>query len=362
MCRWPGRKEVMAAMSYQHVTKGATIMSGYAFSWRLIAITSVLTVSLFGAAPTRAQEGSPVASEAGRTSYPLTVENCGFEYTYNEPPSRIVSIFSPATETLVALGLADRIVGTAWNDTEPMESQRDTIEALPVLAEEMPSREALLASTPDFVYTTYDGTFADEGGVGTRPALASAGIATYQSLNYCGDGATSLEVVYDDIRTLGRIFDVQDRAEAVISSIADEVDAAAARTEGQERRPRVFLFDTSGDPDGPPWTAACCGTANEAIDLAGGENIFADLEGTYFNFAQVSWEEVAARDPEVIVIALFAGDDAEEKKDVFRANPGLAGVTAVREDRFIIVPYSEIIPGIRAGSFVSLMAEGMFPK
>lgn len=329
---------------------------------RLIAIVLVLTGTLFGTAAIGAQEGSPVAAENSRTEYPLTIENCGFAYTYTAPPSRVVSIFSPATETLVALGLADRIVGTAWNDTEPMESQLDTIEALPVLAEEMPSREVLLTSTPDFVYTTYDGTFADEGGVGTRQALASAGIATYQSLNYCGDGATSLDVVYDDIRTLGRIFDVQDRAEAVIAGIEDEVNEVAAPTEERESRPRVFLFDTSGDPNGPPWTAACCGTANEAIDLAGGENIFADLEGTYFNFAQVSWEEVAARDPEVIVIALFAGDDAEAKKDIFRTNPGLANVTAVREDRFVIVPYSEIIPGIRAGSFVRLLADGMFPE
>lgn len=336
-------------------------MAVHASFWRLIAVVLMLTVVPLGTATVRAQEGSPVPA-AGRTSYPLTVENCGVETTYDAPPSRIVSIYSPATETLVALGLADRIVGTAWNDTKAMESQRETIESLPVLAEEMPSREALLASNPDFVYATYDGTFGDEGGVGARQALADAGIATYQSLNYCGVGATGVSVIYEDIRTLGRIFDVQDQAEEMIAGIAGDIDAVAARSDEQESSLRVFLYDSSGDPDGPPWTAACCGTANEAIDLAGGENIFADLEGTYFNFAQVSWEEVAARDPEVIVIALFAGDDAEEKKDVFRTNPGLAGVTAVREDRFIIVPYSEIIPGIRAGSFVRLLAEGMFPE
>lgn len=331
-------------------------------TFRLMLAVLMLSTALVWSQVTNAhdhEEGSasPVAAE--RTAYPLTIENCGFSMTFESAPQRIVSIFSPATEMLVALGLGDRIIGTAWNDTEPMESQRSIIESLPILAEQTPSKEALSAANPDFVYITYDGGFTAEG-VGTREELAGFGIATYQSQPYCGDGGHSIDDVFDDISTLGEIFDVQANAAELVEEIRVEIADVAEKIDGVTPK-RVFLFDTSGDPESAPYTAACCGTADQAITAAGGANVFSEIPGTYFNYAQVAWEEVAARDPDVIVLAVFAGADVEALKDMFRNNPGLAGIQAVENDQFIVVPYSEIIPGIRAGSFVRLMAEGMHP-
>ncbi|MGH8931305.1 MAG: hypothetical protein ACRDZO_11940 [Egibacteraceae bacterium] len=43
--------------------------------------------------------------------FPVTVEHCGGTLTFEEPPSRVVSGYQPAFETLVAMGLGDRLIG-----------------------------------------------------------------------------------------------------------------------------------------------------------------------------------------------------------------------------------------------------------
>ena len=55
--------------------------------------------------------------DAGTAGYPVTLENCGRTVTVKAPPQRAVSINQPASELLLALGLADRMAGTAsWSD------------------------------------------------------------------------------------------------------------------------------------------------------------------------------------------------------------------------------------------------------
>lgn len=52
-------------------------------------------------------------SSAEPTQYPLTIENCAREITFQSAPDRVVSIGQNGTETLFWLGLADVLQGTA---------------------------------------------------------------------------------------------------------------------------------------------------------------------------------------------------------------------------------------------------------
>ena len=80
---------------------------------RLLAATAVaaLAVPLLGC---NAEADDPKADSAA--GYPVTVDNCGTEVTFDAPPGRVVTIKSTSTELMLALGLADRIVGTAFAD------------------------------------------------------------------------------------------------------------------------------------------------------------------------------------------------------------------------------------------------------
>src|SRR5699024_7444219 len=64
------------------------------------------------AAPTDATT-TPATSA---TQYPLTLDNCGVEVTFDAAPTAVVTIKSSTTEMLLALGVGDRIVGTAYPD------------------------------------------------------------------------------------------------------------------------------------------------------------------------------------------------------------------------------------------------------
>src|SRR5690554_4532812 len=97
-------------------------------------IATVLTLSgCSAAALTAPPETTPNAD-------PIT--NCGLNVEYSNP-QRIVTIKSSTTEMLLALGLEDRIVGTAFTDGPVPEQWADAAD-LPVISEKVPSQEAVL--------------------------------------------------------------------------------------------------------------------------------------------------------------------------------------------------------------------------
>ena len=48
--------------------------------------------------------------------YPVTVENCGISFTYDEAPTRAIAMNQHVTEVMLALGLEDNMIGTAYID------------------------------------------------------------------------------------------------------------------------------------------------------------------------------------------------------------------------------------------------------
>src|SRR6185312_11605426 len=75
---------------------------------------------------------------------PVTVDNCGTSVTFDAAPERVVTIKSTSTEMLLALGLGDRIVGTAFQDGPVPDKWANEAEDIPVLADRVPSEEVVL--------------------------------------------------------------------------------------------------------------------------------------------------------------------------------------------------------------------------
>src|SRR5690625_4558544 len=93
------------------------------FLRRSIAVSSALVATVVlsacgSAAASAERDGAPSAATNTElsTSAPLVLDNCGMDVTIEEPPSRVVTIKSTSTELMLALGLADHIVGTAFPD------------------------------------------------------------------------------------------------------------------------------------------------------------------------------------------------------------------------------------------------------
>jgi iron complex transport system substrate-binding protein len=299
--------------------------------------------------------GDAKATAAVPAGFPVTVDNCGVRTTYDRPPSRVVTIHQHPAELMLALGLKDRMVGTAFPDSAVLPELKEDYEAVPELARKEPSFEKVLDAEPDFVYGGYGSAFAEKEGR-SRTAFADAGIDTYLNREYCGKKKVTMEDTYDEVRTIGKIFGVADRADKLVTDLKSRVGRAAGKVEGEPDVP-VFVYD-SGDK--AAFTAGGKSLGTELIRLAGGENVFADLDDV---FGDVSWEQVIERRPEVIAVYDYAGaGSVEQKKRFLLSQPALADVPAVRNKRFVVLPLTATLVGIRSAYAVDDLARGLHPE
>ena len=274
-------------------------------------------------------------------------------YTYAEAPTRAVTMNQHVTEVMLALELQDHMVGTAYIDDEILPQYQEAYGAVPVLSEQYPSKEVVLAQDPDFIYGGFRSAFGDSA-AGSQEDLNELGIGTYLTSSICNSGSPdSLDDVYTDIRTVGKIFGVSDRAEALVQELEQEVADAAAQASGSGDALRIFLFDSGDDA---PYTATCCSMFTNMIETAGGENIFADVDGRW---ETVNWEEVIDRDPELIVLTEADWSTSQEKIDLLLGNPALGDITAVKEQRFVVLQFSSLVPGIRNATGIAELAEAV---
>ncbi|MGW6732470.1 ABC transporter substrate-binding protein [Streptomyces sp. NPDC055013] len=327
-------------------------MRGAALRTAAVALSATLLTAGCGSSGT-AQD--PKAAASSRKGFPVTIDNCGVKTTYDRPPSRVVTIHQHPAELMLSLGLKDRMVGTAFPDSDVLPALAKDYEAVPELAAKEPSFEKILDTEPDLVYGGYGSAF-DENEGRSREAFADAGIDTYLNREYCGKKQVTMKDTYDEIRTVGKIFGVSDRATELTADLQSRVDKAATAVEDEPRVP-VFVYD-SGDKTA--FTAGGKSLGTELIRLAGGKNVFADLDDV---FGDVSWEQVVERKPEVIAIYDYAdAGSVEQKKKFLLAQPALADVPAIRNKRFVVLPLTATLVGVRSAYAVEDLARGLHPE
>ncbi|MEM7206705.1 MAG: ABC transporter substrate-binding protein [Pseudomonadota bacterium] len=290
---------------------------------RVLLGNLLLGVALFGASEARA----------------VSVTNCGLSHTYETPPERAITLNQHATELMLALGLESRIIGTAYIDDDIAPQYKATYDQIPVLAKKYPSREVILASGTDFVFAGFKSAFGKQV-AGERPSLQQRGIGSFLVSSEClADGKhPDLSLLYQDIRQLGEIFAVQNRAAILIAQLKTRAKPLAERFTGA--LPKALLFD-SGDKTA--FSAACCGTASALMRLAGIDNIGGALAG---NWANLSWEAVVEADPDVIVLIDADWSSSDAKRRFLLSHPVLSQLRAVREAWLVSVPFSATVFGI----------------
>ncbi|QFG69466.1 ABC transporter substrate-binding protein [Ornithinimicrobium pratense] len=275
------------------------------------------------------------------STFPVTVDNCGVEVTVAAPPERIVTLNQGATEVALALRLADQMAGTAYLDDEVAERFAEDYAQVPVLSTEYPTVEQFLAAEPDLAIASYSSAFGDNG-VGTREELAGRGTATYVSPLTCPDESglePTFESVWTELREVGLLTGAADTAEDEVQdqqTAMEEIEATAAG-EGLS----ILWYDSGDDT---PLVGAGGGGPQLLMDAVGATNVFADLDG---GWADGSWETGLAADPDVIVLADAAWSTAEDKRAYLESDPVLGQLSAVQDERYVVVPFSESTPGVR---------------
>jgi iron complex transport system substrate-binding protein len=312
------------------------------------------------------------SAHAAATTYPLTIANCGQPVTFDKAPEKTVSIGQGMTEILYSLGLADKIVGTAVWVGPVLPAYAEVNRAIKRLADNDPSFEAVVGQEPDLVAAEFEWHVGAEGSVGKREQFAGLGIRTYVSPADCvakvnasgGDGVRkelfTMELIYREIAELAQIYDIQDRGDALITTLKKrEADAVASLAGTAKDLPIAFWF-SSKEVQGDAFIAGKNSAPAYILKTLGARNVVSTEE----EWPLVGWETIAEANPAVIVIATmdrrrYAADDPKVKIDFLERDPVTSQLDAVRKRHFVAMDAQSMNPTIRTIDGLETLAAGI---
>ena len=283
---------------------------------------------------------------------------------------RVVSLIASATEIVAALGCADWLVGRSHECDYPA-----SVAELPILTGpkfsmngtsiEIDQRVKALVAEGLSVYRV------DADGL---EALAPEIIVTQDQCEVCavslqdveqavctwvGDGAQIVSLhpdglgdVWDDIASVAAALGVPERAQPLINSLTERLEAIRRACSAQRSRPSIACIE---------WVDPLMAAGNwvpTLVEIAGGRNLFGEA-GKHSPW--MSWEDLASADPDVIV-ALPCGYDIERTvvdMDGLARTDGWADLSAVRNGRVYVVDGNQYFnrPGPRLVESAEILAE-----
>jgi iron complex transport system substrate-binding protein len=326
--------------------------------------------------PTQAPPAGTTAPAAGtqqtgekRTAYPLTITTYNYakeevQYTFAAAPERVYAQAQDNIEIMLALGLGDKIIGSSGLDGDIRADLTVEFARIPY-QDNIVSKEEMLALEPDFItgwYSTFsekrleDVEFWHERGIGTYMALNSACRGTAE------EAPRTIEYEIQDILNLGIIFDVQDRAEAIVAEIRAELKNIEAYLAGKERLTVAVLEDEGGT-----YRVYGQDVLGGDVAIAGGAALAVGKHGENGN---IGAEDLIAANPDAIFMVWFEGYTVGEEDyagehvvTLITENPAFASLDAVKNGRVYAINLSGIYcSGMRTLDGVLDFARNLYPE
>jgi iron complex transport system substrate-binding protein len=228
------------------------------------------------------------------------------------PARRVVSLMPTVTDLLIALRVHDRLVARTEFDTD------SSIAHLPSLGGGLtPSVEWLAAQKPDLVIS-----WPDQGSRSLVNQLARVQVPVYSARS------ESIEDTYRILKQIGELLDISAQSDSLAHAIRTGLDSVRSSVVNQAPVKVAYVVGVD-----PPMIAAAGTFIDELITIAGGQNIFTDLN----LWPQVNLEDLLQRDPDVVILA------DTNTEDPLRSLLRLAGwreLRAVKDKRvFRVSPY-----------------------
>lgn len=286
---------------------------------RSALVAVLLAILAFGSGACRAREEAPPAAPA------IT-------------GPRIVSLVPAVTEMLFAVDAGPQVVGVSSFDKVPADvASRPRVGALLD-----PDVERILSLKPDLVVTYGSQTALHE-------QLSRAGI---ESLTYTHGGIGDTLAMIEEVgRRTGHEASGREAAQALRAQLV----SVRMRVEGRPRPKVLLVFGREPGSVRQVWASGGVGFLHELLDVAGADNVFADVAREN---VQATTELLLARAPDVIV-DLRTNARAPENPSPWAALPGLP---AVRTGRIATLDGDAfVVPGPRLGQAAESLARALHP-
>lgn len=304
---------------------------------RLTATLAGTSVLLLAACS--ASDAGEVGGAAGER---VTVSSCGEQTSFPKPAQRLFVNDGNMISMVLALKAQDRVaaVSSIGRDKALLRQHYGSaVDGLEVVAPEYPSLETVIAQRPDVMVAGWGYGYSEEKGV-TPKTLKVKGIDAYTLTESCRQAGGDARGVVDpwtalktDLTHLGAITGHDADARRVNADLDRRLTALRSAPKAK-KAPTVFVFD-SGDKE--VFSSGALGAPQAIISAAGGHNALSGLKDTW---TSVSWEKVATSRPDAIFFVDYPPQTFAQKVHLLRTNPATKDLPAVRQGRFLNLPYA----------------------
>ncbi len=288
------------------------------------------------------QEDSETVSY--ETQYPLTIDIYGpdgtkYTQTYAAAPTKVITNMPSATDLLLELGLQDKIAGILKPDNAPAEKWAEAYNTLTVIAEKTTvSKEVIIGTEPDLVIGRAM-PFTDDT-MGTVDFYNDMGIPVYTLMASNFETEQSLDNIILDVRNVGKIFNVQEKANAYADDLQQRLDNImnqVSRLPEQETLKVLYMVTYA---DGTFNSFGANSLLQESmLSLLNAENVLEKGGSSLTN------ENLISLNPDVIVY--IASDknaltDADAVETLLNDST-IQSVTAIANEKIITIDYDDLM-------------------
>ena len=303
-------------------------------------------------------------SENTNEHYPITITTYDYEgneikTTYEKAPEKVLAVYQGSIETMLALGLEDKMVAAAGLDNEVDDSMKEAFEKVEYLTEFTPSKETVTMLQPDMILSW--GSIFAEDKLGDVNTWIEKGTNTYINTNTRRNNEDrTLENEYNDILNLGKIFNVEEKAEALVNEMKAEIEKVEEKVKSQDEKTSALIVEFLGDSSISNYGASSL--AGNMVQTLGAE--LASPEGK-----NLGKEDIISLNPDVIFVVYmpYSGDDPEEVKQTnsnyILKDEAFASLDAVKNNRVVPIMLGDMYAsGVRTKDGIVNFSKGLYPE
>ena len=254
---------------------------------------------------------------------------------------------------MLALGLEDKIEIAAGLDHEVKDEYKDAFSKVNYIEEFTPSKETVVMEQPDFILSWYS-LFSDKN-LGDVDYWHQNNINTYMALNSGAAQDRTLENEKADILNLGKIFNVEDKANQIVNEIDTKTNEVENSVKDQEKQTTLIIEYM----DGQIYTYGAKTLGGDMVQKLGAELLNQ-------NGGSISEEDLIKLNPDSIFVVYMDRNDEDMSKEAINTvmnNKALSSLNAIKNERVNSIALGEMYcSGIRTIDGINTFANGLYPN
>ncbi len=332
------------------------------FRVSLVALMTLLVPSCSNTTSGDSSKGDTTNTNTTSTYEEVTVttynaNNEEITQTFTKEPERVIVGNLSSAETMIALGLKDKIVGMVNPDNAVTGEYADAVNSLTMLGDKKTiSYETIINQNPDFIFgrsasfaISKVGGTAKAGNFGTPEELNKLDINMYAQKASVDKKTVALDDVITDITNIGKIFHVETKAQEYAATLKTKLDAIKTAISEKnisttENFKNALIMTGYGKKDAS--SAETYGVFKSQLQ----ENMLNSIGYTNYYGSSISGvtytvENLNVQEPELIIYVTSDRNKAKDDValDLMKANPALSDVPAIKNDKIIKINYDDFM-------------------